>query len=165
MKRDKKIKKIKLIICDVEGVLTNGGTFYTENGNEMIKFNTRDGMAIELLKKINIPVILLSSNISKIIKKRGKKLVVDYMILEKNKIKDLNKVCQKFHVNNDEVCYIGDDQDDELFMTKVGFCACPNNTVSTIKEKVDFVCKNNSGEGVLREVAELIMKLNGRKND
>ena len=53
MKRDKKIKKIKLIICDVEGVLTNGGTFYTENGNEMIKFNTRDGMAIELLKKIH----------------------------------------------------------------------------------------------------------------
>lgn len=151
-------KKIKLVISDVDGVLTDGGMYYSEKGEQLKKFNTRDGMAVELLKKNKIPVILMTKEKSKIVLERGRKIQVKKAYIGiKNKEEKLSEICKKFKVNETEIAYIGDDINDLEIMKKVGFSASPHNGMDIIKKNSNYICKLNGGEGVLREVTELII--------
>jgi N-acylneuraminate cytidylyltransferase len=153
-----KCSKIKILISDVDGVLTDGGMYYSENGEELKKFNTRDGMAIELLQKIKIPVIIMTKENSKIVLQRAKKIKIKKSYIGINKKEDkLSEICKKFKVKLENIAYIGDDINDLEIMKKVGFSASPNNAIEQIKRKSHYICKLNGGEGVLREVAELIL--------
>ena len=154
----KKCKKIKLVICDVDGVLTDGGMYYSSNGDEFKKFNTRDGMAVELLFKNKINVVLMTKENSEIVLNRAKKINVAktyFGIL--NKAIKLPEICKKFDVNTEEIAYIGDDVNDLEIMNKIGFSASPKNAVEEVKKISDYVCKLSGGEGVLREIADLII--------
>ena len=153
-----KCKKIKLVLSDVDGVLTDCGMYYSDQGEIMKKFNTRDGMAIALLEK-NIPTILISKENSKIVKARAKKIhAADVLIGIENKEILLTKLCKKYKVKNFEIAYIGDDLNDYNIMRKVGFSVTPNNGVEKLKKIADYICKKNGGEGAFREMADLILQ-------
>jgi YrbI family 3-deoxy-D-manno-octulosonate 8-phosphate phosphatase len=152
------LKKIKLVITDVDGVLTDGGMYYSNKGEIMKKFNTKDGMGVELLLKNNIKTILMTKENSIIVKKRGKKMNVAATYVNiKNKEQELEKICKKFDVKTNEIAYIGDDLNDYKIMKLVGFSATPVNGISQLKKIVNFTSKVNGGDGVFRDVSDMIL--------
>jgi len=156
----KKIRKINLIISDVDGVLTDGGMYYSSDGEIMKKFNTKDGMGVELLKNHDIQTVLITKEQNNIVKKRADKLKIkDVYMGIKNKEILLPQITKKFVITNDEIAYIGDDVNDVSIMKKVGFTACPANAIDSVKEIVDYVCTKNGGEGSFREVVDLILSI------
>ena len=155
-----KCKKIKLILTDVDGVLTDGGMYYSECGEIMKKFNTRDGMAVELLSKQKINTIIITRENSKIVKSRGKKIKVHktYVgILQKELL--LDEILSKSGLKLDNIAYVGDDVNDYEIMKRCGFSCSPNDAAKKIKNISDYICNKNGGDGVLREVADLILDL------
>jgi len=131
----KKCKKIKLVLTDVDGVLTDGGMYYSEKGEIFKKFNTRDGMAVELLRDNKIPVIFITREKSKIVLQRAKKLSVqETFIGVEKKILVLPKICLKYNVKKYEIAYVGDDINDLEIMKNVGLSASPKNGISIIKK-------------------------------
>ena len=154
----KKCLEVKIVITDVDGVLTDGGMFFSENGEMLKKFNTRDGMGVELLRNHKIPVVIITRENSKIVLSRAKKLLIkEAFIGIKRKELLLPKICKKYQIKKNNVAYIGDDINDLEILKQVGFSASPRDGVSIIKKKSDYVCKSKGGEGVLREVADLII--------
>ena len=159
-KNNFKLKKIKLVLTDVDGVLTDAGMYYTESGETMKKFNTRDSMGMELLLKHKIKTIFVTRENSKIVKKRVKKIaIVDLYsgIFDKKKI--LPKILAKYNVKKDEIAYIGDDINDVEIMKVVGFSATPLDGNFEVKKISDYTCNAKGGEGAFREMADLILKL------
>ena len=153
-----KCSRIKLVITDVDGVLTDGGMYYSKNGEILKKFNTRDGMAVELLRNNKIPVVIITGEKSQIVLSRAKKLLIkDVFIGIKKKELLLPKICKKYKIKEDNIAYIGDDINDLKILEKVGFSASPKDGMSVIKKKSNYVCKVKGGEGVLREVADMII--------
>ena len=151
-------QKVKLVITDVDGVLTDGGMYYSKEGEILKKFNTRDGMAVELLLKSNIKTIFLTREKSEIVKKRAKKVNVAELYLGiRNKELILPKICKKFNVTNNEIIYIGDDINDIEIMKMVGFSACPRNANKDVVKISNYKCIAGGGEGVLREIADIIL--------
>jgi len=149
--------KIKIILTDVDGVLTDGGMYYSDKGEVMKKFNTRDGMAIELLKH-DIKTVLVSKEKSRIAIKRAQKIKAsDIFIGVTKKESLLPLICKKYAVNPDEIAYIGDDINDLEIMKLVGFSATPNDGVGKVKSIADYICKKKGGDGAFREFADLII--------
>lgn len=156
-----KCKRIKIVLTDVDGVLTDGGMYYTEKGDIMKKFHTRDGMGVTLMRKCNIPTIVITKEKTPMVKQWSKRMKIEKLydgIIQKEKI--LKKICQKYDVNSDEVLFIGDDVNDVELLKKVGLSVCPNDAMEYVKKKCDYVCNVKSGEGVLREIADIIISLN-----
>ena len=153
-----KCKKIKLVITDVDGVLTDGGIYYSAKGEEFRKFNAIDGMAVELLRKQGIKTVFMTKENSQIAKQRGKKVkaaAVFVNVIKKEKL--LSKICHKFRVETEEIAYIGDDINDFEIMKLVGFSATPANGLYQIKKIADYICKSRGGEGAFREFTDLIL--------
>ncbi len=154
----KKCKKIKLILTDVDGVLTDGCMYYSSKGEELKKFHTRDGMAVELLLQKNIKTIIITKEKSKIVISRAKKIKVFKVysgVKQKDKI--LNQICTKFKVTPDETTFIGDDVNDEKIMKLVGLSFAPSDATQTIKNIADIITNAKGGQGVLREVTDKIL--------
>ncbi len=155
---DTKLKKIKLVITDVDGVLTDGGMYYNDEGEYMKKFNTRDSMGMELLLKNGIKTIFMTRENSQIVKERAKKIkIVDLYSDVQNKEEMIPEILEKYGVTVDEIAYIGDDVNDLEIMKVVGFSASPNDGINIIKKNADYVCEKLGGEGVFREITELII--------
>jgi len=155
---NKKCKKIKLILTDVDGVLTDGCMYYSSKGEELKKFHTRDGMAVELLLQKNIKTIIITKEKSKIVISRAKKIKVFKVysgVKQKDKI--LNQICTKFKVTPDETTFIGDDVNDEKIMKLVGLSFAPSDATQTIKNIADIITNAKGGQGVLREVTDKIL--------
>ena len=126
----------------------------------MKKFNAKDGMAVELLLKNKIKTILLTSESSTIVKKRGKKINAAMTITgAKNKKSHFNLICKKFEVSPQQIAYIGDDINCFELLSHVGIAACPNNAVAKIKSIPNILqLERGGGEGVVREFVELFLE-------
>ena len=151
-------KKINIVITDVDGVLTDGGMYYSDKGELLKKFNTRDGMGFELLRKAKIKTIIITREKSKMVKERGKKIKANNVflgILRKEEL--LEEICKKNKVLPENIAYIGDDINDQKIMQKVGLSFTPRDGMKIIKKNVDHIRKMKGGEGVFREVADLII--------
>lgn len=148
-----KLRKIKLLIIDVDGVMTDGGMYYTEQGDEIKKFNTKDGMAIMGLTKKHFPVGIISSGFSgEAIHKRAKILNIPFCHIGREpKMEILNRWCKDLAVNLKEVAIIGDDINDLEVMQHVGFSVCPSDAVPLVKGEVDLILSKKGGEGCVRE--------------
>ena len=158
---DTKLKKIKLVISDVDGVLTDGGMYYNEEGEYMKKFNTRDSMGMELLLQKGIKTILMTRENSKIVKERVKKIkIVDLYSDVIKKEEMIPEILKKYDVSSDEIAYIGDDVNDVEIMKIVGFSATPFDGNFVVKENVDYTCKMEGGKGAFREIADLLIRSN-----
>ena len=153
-----KLKKIRLLISDVDGVLTDGGMYYSEKGEILKKFNAKDGMGVEILLRSKVKTILLTRENSSIVKKRGAKIKAAATYIGTfNKELQLHKICKKFQVSPTEIAYIGDDLNDSEIMKLVGFAATPLDGIKDLRKIVDYVCRNNGGNGAFREIADLIV--------
>ena len=155
---ENKIKKIKIILTDVDGVLTDGGMYYSDKGDVMKKFHARDGMAISLLKKNGIPTIIVTKEKTIIVRKWAKKMKVAKLydgIQQKELMVDT--ICSKYSVKPEELVYIGDDVNDVKLLKDVGLSATPADSIREVKKICNYVCKTNSGNGVFREVWDLIL--------
>ncbi|WP_102399821.1 N-acylneuraminate cytidylyltransferase [Haloimpatiens massiliensis] len=152
------VSKIKILLTDSDGVLTDGGMYYSENGDELKKFNTKDGMAFKLLKEKGIKTgIITGENIS-LVQRRAEKLRVDEIHLGiKNKLECIDKICHKYNVNYDEIAYIGDDINDLDVIKKVGLGCSVADGMECVKAVAKYTCKSKGGQGAVREVAEYIL--------
>lgn len=157
----KKSSKIKLVISDVDGVLTDAGMYYTEDGNEIKKFNTHDGMGFQLLRENGLKTGIITSENTAIVSNRAKKLKVDYLFQGKKhggKLDTVIKICKENNYTLEEVAYVGDDINCFELLNNVGLAACPANAVKKIKQIQGIVHLNKSGgEGVFREFVEMIL--------
>lgn len=148
-----KLKEIKLLILDVDGVMTDGGMFYTENGDQFKKFNAKDGMAIMHLRQKGFPVGIISSGFfGEAIKKRAEVLNIDLCYIGRDpKIAILQTWCSELGISLKNVAIIGDDINDLEVMEHVGFSACPADAVSIIKKQADLILTRKGGKGCVRE--------------
>lgn len=153
-----KLTKIKLVITDVDGVLTDGGLYYTQEGLVMKKFNVKDGMGTRRLKEYGFECGIISSDGPDLIEVRNKRLKMDFLITGSwNKLEKLKEICEEKNLELENVAYLGDDINDLEIINGVGFSAAPSDSVDTILDAVDYVCKRKGGEGVFREFVELII--------
>ena len=153
-----KIKKIELVISDVDGVLTDGGMYYSAKGDIQKKFHARDGMGIAILKRNQIPTVIITKERNVIVKKWASKMPVDKLFDGiKNKESLLPKLCKLYDLKLENIAYIGDDVNDIEIMKKIGLSISPNDGNVEVKKISNFVTKSNGGEGVLREICDLII--------
>lgn len=159
--KEKTLKRIKMLITDVDGVLTDGGMYYSKNGESLKKFNTKDGMGIEILVNNGIVPVILTKEKSDIVLKRAAKLKTkEVHIGIENKIEKAKEIIKKYDVDFGEVVCIGDDINDIQLLKKVGFSCCPFDAVEEVKKVASHVCKAKGGEGVVREVVEIVLARN-----
>ena len=152
----------KLVFTDVDGVLTDGGMYYDQKGNEWKKFNTSDSLGVLLCSVLKIDIVFITGEDTKIVERRAKKLNIKYLIQgSRNKLFDAETLCKKLKVKLSNVAYIGDDLIDIPLLTKVGFSAAPTNASGYIKDKVDFVTAKPGGDGAFREFIEEILRREG----
>jgi YrbI family 3-deoxy-D-manno-octulosonate 8-phosphate phosphatase len=158
--KDSNLKKIKLLLTDVDGVLTDTGVYYSVSGEELKRFSLRDGMGVERLKKlVKIKTGIISGENSLLVRKRADKLEIEELHLGiKNKLKVLKKICKAKELEPEEIAFIGDDINDLEIIKEVGFSACPSDAMKDIKEVVDIVLENKGGHGAFREFAEIIIE-------
>lgn len=154
-----KLSKTKMLIMDVDGVLTDAGMYYSVNGDELKKFNTRDGMGISILQRKGVIVAVITSEDVDIVKRRCKKLNINEVFLGVNdKLKIVKELCRKYSLTKEEVAYIGDDINDLEVIKYVGFGATVADGVKAVKEHADYVTTLKGGEGAIRELCEYIME-------
>src|ERR1041385_2779601 len=152
LREEQRSKEIKLIVFDIDGVLTDAGMFYTEAGDEFKKFNAKDGLAISRLKQRGIHSGIISHGFnSKLIERRAERLHIDHVeVSQTPKLQTLNKWCEELKISLVNVCYIGDDVNDEDILCAVGFSACPGDAVDAVKNMVHVVLTKNGGDGCVR---------------
>lgn len=152
---------IKLFVTDVDGVLTDAGMYYSENGDELKKFNTHDGMAFQLLRDNGIKTAIVTSELTNIVENRAAKLKADYLYQGKKhggKLNAVIEICKKEQINIADVAYIGDDINCFELLTEVGVAACPSNALNKIKNIPGILqLQKAGGEGVVREFVEMIL--------
>ena len=161
------MNNIKLVLSDIDGVWTDGGMYYDNNGSELKKFHTYDSAGVLFCKKFNIPVGILTGEKTDIVLKRANKLKIELLFQGvSNKLEVAKELCKKYNIDLTNVAYIGDDLNDINLLKSVGVSACPSSSPEYIKDIVDIVLKKSGGEGVFREfieylfdVEELIKKL------
>lgn len=152
---------IKLFLSDVDGTLTDAGMYYGENGEELKKFNTHDGKGFELLRKAGIKTGIITSENTKIVANRAKKLKVDYLyqgLEHKGKLDIAKEICQKENILLHEVAYIGDDINCKELLLSVGIAACPANAVEEIKNIPNIIkLLKSGGDGAVREFTRYLL--------
>jgi len=155
-----KLSAIKLVLTDCDGVLTDAGVYYGESGEELKKFNIRDGMAVERMRNLaNVDTGIITGELSPSVAKRAEKLKISELHLgAKDKPAVLKEILERLKLDATDVAYIGDDCNDLEIMEMVGFTAAPADALSFVKAKVDYVCEAKGGEGAFRELAELIIE-------
>jgi len=152
------LKKIKLAVFDVDGVFTDGSVYLDEQGRELLKFSRIDGKGIELLKKAGIAVAIITSEDTKIVEKRMKKLKIDYVYIGiKDKMGVYESLKKMLSLKDDEIAYCGDDVNDLSVIEKAGFTACPNNAVTIIKYKCHYISPYKGGSGFVREICDMLI--------
>jgi 3-deoxy-D-manno-octulosonate 8-phosphate phosphatase (KDO 8-P phosphatase) len=155
----KKLKhlNIKLLILDVDGVLTNGKIYISDQGIETKSFHTQDGLGLKLLLKNAIDIAVISGRKSKATVKRMRELGIKHTYYgTDDKIKSFNKLKKKLHLKNENIAYIGDDLPDLPVMQQVGFSIAVANAVPEVRQAADYVTKAKGGEGAVREACDLI---------
>lgn len=152
-------RRIKLLMLDVDGVLTDGRIIYDSRGHDMKFFDVHDGMGVYLLKKADIPTILITAKGSKAIRPRAKDMRCDAVFEDVSpKSSILDRVLKKYKVNLEEICFVGDDLVDLCLMRRVGFPVAVFNACPDIKQNASYITLREGGRGAVREVAELILK-------
>jgi len=154
-----KLEKIKIVLTDNDGVLTDTGVYFSKDGEEMKRFSIRDGKGVERLRKYaGVETIIITGEESGSVRARAEKLKIkEYYLGVKKKEEVLSEIMRKNSVTHDEIAFVGDDSNDFEIMKLVGFKATPADGMSFIKEICDYVCENKGGNGAFREVAELII--------
>jgi len=166
MRVEDRAKKIKLLLLDVDGVLTDGRIIYDEYGDEIKCFHVHDGMGIRLLDKGGIKTIFITSRKSKAVARRAKEIGVAKVYFNAcPKIDRYEDVLKKFKVTREETAYMGDDLLDLGVMKKAGLSIAVPNACNEARAASHYVTTRHGGQGAVREVAELILKTQNKWDD
>ncbi len=156
----KKASKIKLLLTDVDGVLTDTGVYYSAEGELMKRFSIRDGMGVERLRSlVDVETGIVTREDTNIVKSRVDKLKIKELhmgVMEKEKL--LEEILKRKNLSNEEVAFIGDDTNDISIMKLVGLAACPSDATPFAKKVADVILKHSGGNGAFRDLAELIIE-------
>ena len=158
----KKAAKIKLVLLDVDGVLTDGGIVIDDRGVESKRFDVRDGQGITLLIHSGIKVGLLTGRYSKIVRRRAKELgvaIVHQGVQDKAEIYE--RIKRKIGLKDEQIAYVGDDILDLPVLRKVGLAIAVRDGWPGLRVEVDYVTETTGGMGAVREVSELVLKAQG----
>lgn len=154
-----RLSQVKLLALDVDGVMTDGGLYYTESGEELRKFNVKDGMGIRLLQQSEIEVAVITNSSSTATRHRVQKLGIKYSFFAiEDKLTVLKELCKQLSLSLAQVAYVGDDIIDLAVLKAVG---CPLTVADGIPENQDsavYVTRLAGGQGAVREICELLIK-------
>ncbi|MAV88645.1 MAG: HAD family hydrolase [Rhodospirillaceae bacterium] len=154
------LKKIEILSLDTDGVLTDGGLYYTEEGTELRKFNVKDGMGIKMIRDLGIKVFVLTASETNSIISRGKKLGVDGVFIGcHDKLSQLKRLADQFDTSFDRIGHVGDDLNDLPVLNVVGCSMTVADAVPAIIEAADFVTDRKGGDAAVREICDLIIAL------
>ncbi len=161
----KRASKIKLLLTDVDGVFTDTGVYYSEQGELMKRFSIRDGMGVERLRKlVNVETGIITREKTLIVKTRAQKLKIDELhmgVYEKEKT--LEKILLRKNLKPEEIAFIGDDTNDIEILKSVGLSACPIDATKFAKDVVDLIVESKGGYGAFRDFAEIIIEAKTKK--
>lgn len=154
----RRLERIRLVLTDVDGVLTDSGMYYGNSGEELKKFNTRDGKGLELLRAAGIQIGIITAEQTELVARRASKLKVDHLYQgAHNKIPAFEEILGKTGLSAEQVAYIGDDLGDLPVLRSVGLSACPSDAIAVVRESVHYVCRSPGGGGCVRELSELVL--------
>jgi len=155
-----KASVIRLLLTDVDGVLTDNGVYYSANGEELKRFSFRDGMGVERLKKLaSVETGIITKENSKPVAKRAEKLnILEVHMGIQDKSATLDFIINTRKLSKEQIAYIGDDVNDKDIMERVGLCACPSDAMGVVKDISHYICRAAGGHGAFREFAELIVE-------
>ncbi len=154
-----KLQKIKLLILDVDGVMTDGRIIMDNKGREMKNFDVRDGHGIKILQRYGIKVAILTGRQSKVVEYRAKDLEIDDVYQGAvNKKNVFEKILQKNSLSAFAAAYMGDDIIDIPVLKRVGFSAAVADALDVVKKSVDYVTKHRGGHGAVREICDLVVR-------
>lgn len=157
-----KAEPIRLLLLDVDGVLTDGSLIYTEDGVEGKAFNTQDGFGLSLLQKAGVDVGFITARSSKLVSRRASELGVKYIFQGiGNKLDSYKEIIRQSQLKPYQLCYMGDDWIDLAVLSRVGLAACPANSVPEVRDICHFVTNRSGGSGAVREVCDLIVLAQG----
>jgi len=155
-----RLKNIKLLLTDIDGVWTNGHIYYGDEGDDIRKFHVHDGMGIKRLMEIGVEIAVVSSYKSYAVQRRCQQLGIKGMFLGvKDKEEVLERLIKEKGYNRNELAYIGDDLPDTKLFEKVGVAITVSNAPEAVKEKAHYVTMKMGGEGALREISDLILEV------
>jgi 3-deoxy-D-manno-octulosonate 8-phosphate phosphatase (KDO 8-P phosphatase) len=158
-----KLTRIKTLLFDVDGVLTNGQVFLMENGEFVRNMNSKDGYALQLAVKKGYRVAIITGGNSQVVKKALHALgIADVFLSQHDKMQCYKDYINEHNLNEEEILYMGDDLPDYEVMQRVGIASCPNNSAHEIKEISIYISNRNGGEGCARDIIEQVMRSQGK---
>ncbi|MDG0971596.1 MAG: HAD-IIIA family hydrolase [Porticoccaceae bacterium] len=156
-------KKIKLLLLDVDGVLTDGRLYYGNSGEEMKAFNIQDGLGIKLLQQGDIQVGIITGRVSELLQRRADELGINPVVQgREDKLTALHELLENMSIEMDEIAFIGDDLPDLAVIRRVGLGITPANGSSTLAQQAHWQTARSGGDGAVREVAEMILSAQGK---
>ncbi len=159
----KKAEKVKILLLDVDGILTDGRIIITSSGEEIKHFNVIDGMGIKLLQKAGVEVGIISSRFSLVTEHRAKELGITLLYQGKlEKLAVYEKILKEKRLKDEEVAYMGDDWIDLPILKRAGLAISVPNAWFPVNDYVDYITKHPGGYGAVREVCDLILKAKGK---
>jgi 3-deoxy-D-manno-octulosonate 8-phosphate phosphatase (KDO 8-P phosphatase) len=159
---EERLKKIKLLILDADGVLTDGRIIFDANGVESKFFNVKDGHGIKMLQRSGIEVGIISGRESVVVTNRALELGINHVYQRcHDKLNPYRKMLADTGFSDEEAAYMGDDLIDIPVLRRAGFAAAPADAVAEVFPFVHFVAKNRGGWGAVREVCDLLLKAQG----
>jgi 3-deoxy-D-manno-octulosonate 8-phosphate phosphatase (KDO 8-P phosphatase) len=151
--------KIRLVAMDVDGVLTDAGMYYTEAGDELKKFNTRDGMGVALVREAGLATAILTRESTKLVERRGAKMRIDHVFIGvTDKLTCMRGLLEQLGLTLDQVAYIGDDVNDYELLCHVGLAAAVRDASRLPKSVAHIITDAKGGEGAVRELCEIILE-------
>jgi 3-deoxy-D-manno-octulosonate 8-phosphate phosphatase (KDO 8-P phosphatase) len=158
---EERAKRVKLLILDVDGVLTDGRIVYDNFGDELKFFNVNDGLGVYLLRKAGIKTVIITAKKTKAVLKRARDMRVAAVYSNHYKLKIYQKVLKRFRVKDEEVCFMGDDLLDLSIIKRAGLAVAPPNAMKQVKNSAHYITQRHGGKGAVRELTELILKSQG----
>lgn len=154
-----KLRRIKMLLLDVDGVLTDGGLYYSADGVEMKRFNAQDGYGFVLAHDHGLKIGIVSGRSTPILDARARDLKVQEVFQgTDDKVTAMKEIQQRHSLSTDQIAFVGDELFDLPLLQMVGFSAAPRNARLEVKRMVDYVTKVKGGDGAVREIIDLILK-------
>jgi len=161
-----KAQNIRCLVLDLDGVLTDAGIYLDQNGQESRRFNINDGFGLKLLKSLGFHVCIITGSSGNIVEKRMHQLGIDHFYTNAlHKLQPYEDLKMKLQLQDHEIAFMGDDYQDLVLLSRVGFSIAPQNALAHVKEQVDMVTRQCGGQGAVREVCEFFIQLHNKLDD
>ena len=158
----KQLKRIKYLIIDVDGTLTDAGIYYDENGNELKKFCTKDAAGFFAAHQVGIQIMILTGRECAATTRRMKEMKVEYLIQNcVDKVTYIQNFMNEKNIKKEEIGYLGDDLNDLMGMSLCGFAGCPVDACEEVKRKADYISEVRGGYGAVRDIISYLLKERG----